>query len=97
MSAEDITNNPPKVFTEPCEACGVSEFQLGVEHERKRIIEIIESLNCEANGIEHDCDPLGYYSVEDLIAVIQGKKEKIELSEPVSSCGDCKGDCCERL
>lgn len=42
MSAENIINNPPKEFTEPCEACGVSEFQLGVKHAEERIIKLIE-------------------------------------------------------
>ncbi len=41
MSAENIINNPPKVFTEPCEACGVSEFYLGVKHAEERIIKLL--------------------------------------------------------
>lgn len=43
MSVENIINNPPKVFTEPCEACGVSEFQLGVKHAEERIIKLLEN------------------------------------------------------
>lgn len=43
MSAENIINNPPKVLTEPCEACGVSEFQLGVKHAEERIIKLLEN------------------------------------------------------
>ena len=42
MSAENIINNPSEVFTEPCEACGVSEFQLGVRHAEERIIKLLE-------------------------------------------------------
>lgn len=38
----NIINNPPKIFTEPCEACGVSEFQLGVKHAEERIIKLLE-------------------------------------------------------
>ncbi len=41
MSAENIINNPSEVFTEPCEACGVSEFQLGVSHAEERIIKLL--------------------------------------------------------
>ncbi len=41
MSVESIINNPPKEFTEPCEACGVSEFQLGVRHAEERIIKLL--------------------------------------------------------
>ena len=40
----NIINNPPKVFTEPCEACGVSEFQLGVKHAEERILELLKSI-----------------------------------------------------
>lgn len=47
MSAEKIINNPPKVFTEPCEACGVSEFQLGVRHAEERIIKLLDELDDE--------------------------------------------------
>lgn len=39
----NIINNPPKEFTEPCFACGVSEFQLGIRHERKRILDGLAS------------------------------------------------------
>ena len=41
MSAENIINNPSEVFTEPCEACGVSEFQLSVRHAEERIIKLL--------------------------------------------------------
>ncbi len=54
-------------------------YEAGIRYERQRIIEIIESLNCEANGIEHDCDPLGYYSTQDLIQLIKGEGKRIEL------------------
>lgn len=47
MSAEDIINNPPKEFTEPCECCGVSEFQLGVKHAEERIIKLFEDIKNE--------------------------------------------------
>jgi hypothetical protein len=43
VSAENTINNPSKVFTEPCEACGVSEFQLGVRHAEERIIKLLEN------------------------------------------------------
>ena len=39
----NLINNPPKEFTEPCEACGVSEFQLGIRHERERILDGLAS------------------------------------------------------
>ena len=38
----NIINNPTPAFTEPCEACGVSEFQLGVRHAEERIIKLLE-------------------------------------------------------
>lgn len=43
MSAENIINNPPEVFREPCEACGVSEFRLGVRHAEERILDALHS------------------------------------------------------
>jgi hypothetical protein len=38
----NIINNPSKEFTEPCEFCGVSEFQLGVKHTEERIIKLLK-------------------------------------------------------
>lgn len=53
MSAENIINNPPEVFREPCEACGVSEFQLGVSHAEERIIKLLKKYNCVLDGSHH--------------------------------------------
>ena len=56
MSAESVINNPPKEFTEPCEACGVSEFQLGVKHAEQRIIKLLEPLGeCEPSICGKGC------------------------------------------
>lgn len=53
MNAESIINNPSSAFTEPCEACGVSEFQLGVKHAEERIRqEILGKL--ESISFRHD-------------------------------------------
>ena len=41
----NIINNPSPSFTEPCEACGVSEFQLGVKHAEERIIKLLSSVH----------------------------------------------------
>lgn len=46
----NIINNPPKEFTEPCECCGVSEFQLGVKHATERIIKLLEEWLHDDNG-----------------------------------------------
>lgn len=54
MSVENIINNPPEVFKQPCEACGVSEFQLGVKQTEERII---KSLDIERTG-SHALDDL---------------------------------------
>lgn len=44
--------------------------------ERERIIKVVETLRCSANGIEHDCsDDLGGYGVDDLIALIKGENK----------------------
>lgn len=40
----NIINNPSPSFTEPCEACGVSEFQLGVRYAEERIINLLSSV-----------------------------------------------------
>ncbi len=53
VSVESIINNPPKEFTEPCEACGVSEFQLGVSHAEERVIKLLEKHNCVLDGSHH--------------------------------------------
>jgi hypothetical protein len=47
VSAESIINNPSPAFTEPCKACGVSEFQLGVRHAEERIIKLLEESECQ--------------------------------------------------
>lgn len=47
-----------------------------IEFERERIIKLLESLNCPANGIEHDCNnDLGDYTPSDLIALIKGEQK----------------------
>lgn len=51
--------------------------ELGKEAERERIIALLESLNCTANGIEHDCNnDLGDYTPSDLIALIKGENNE---------------------
>lgn len=49
-------------------------FESGREHERERIIKLLESLGCKANGIEHDCQGgLGYTTAQDLIKLIKAQ------------------------
>lgn len=72
MSAEKIINNPPKVFTEPCEACGVSEFQLGVRHAEERIIKLLEPEI--ARHYELGLEASAYY-LESLAALIKGEQK----------------------
>jgi hypothetical protein len=67
----NIINNPPKVFTEPCEACGVSEFQLGVKHAEERIIKLLEKY--EVGGSYPDT--YNYIPHEQLIALIKGEQK----------------------
>lgn len=75
----NIINNPPKEFTEPCECCGVSEFQLGVKHAEERIIKLLEAWSC---GLD-DCPEWRVNSEKviefcntrnSLIALIKGEK-----------------------
>ncbi len=80
MSVESIINNPPKVFTEPCEACGVSEFQLGVRHAEERIIKLIEKHFIEndegGTGYCQGCDWQNAYGVgfdQHLMELIKGE------------------------
>jgi hypothetical protein len=54
VSVESIINNPSPAFLEPCEACGVSEFQLGVKSELERIIELLEHKVCADSFCAHD-------------------------------------------
>jgi len=69
----NIINNPPKEFTEPCECCGVSEFQLGVKHAEERIIKLLESI--EGAYYEED----GAWSLKDginlAIELIKGENK----------------------
>ena len=52
------------------------DIELGKKLERERIIKLLESLNCPANGIEHDCNnDLGDYTPSDLIALIKGEQK----------------------
>ena len=47
-----------------------------IAHERARIIKLLETLNCSANGIEHDCNnDLGGYTPSDLIGLIKGEQK----------------------
>jgi len=64
----NIINNPPPVFTEPCEACGVSEWQLGVRHERKRILEGLASQHEELRRLR-------------ILAKKEGIEQNVELME----------------
>lgn len=42
----------------------------------ERFIKLLESLNCPANGIEHDCNnDLGDYTPSELIALIKGEQK----------------------
>ena len=53
-----------------------THFDAGVQIERERIIKLLESLNCPANGIEHDCNnDLGDYTPSDLIGLIKGEQK----------------------
>lgn len=74
MSAESVINNPPKEFTEPCEACGVSEFQLGVKHAEQRIIKLLEERVLTHPEPSH-YDLLHNQLVNALIAVIKGENK----------------------
>ena len=64
----NIINNPSPAFTEPCEACGVSEFQLGVRHERERILAGLASQHEELEQLL-------------IMANLEGINENIELVE----------------
>lgn len=50
-------------------------YESGKHDERERIIKLLESLDCEANGKEHDCDPLHEYTIQDLIELIKGEQK----------------------
>ena len=44
--------------------------------ERRRIIDLIRPLGCEANGVEHDCHvPLKDYTANQIINMIEGGEE----------------------
>lgn len=44
--------------------------------ERRRIIDLIRPLGCEANGVEHDCNvPLKDYTANQIINMIEGGEE----------------------
>ena len=68
----NIINNPSKEFTEPCECCGVSEFQLGVKHAEERIINLLDIWDC--NNDRCDCDSINECIYrQQLIALINGE------------------------
>ncbi len=82
----NIINNPPKEFTEPCECCGVSEFQLGVRHAEQRIKQEIlgklESISFRHDKTTYHLNGFSAYmsrdaksiSIEELMdALIKGK------------------------
>lgn len=48
----NIINNPSPAFTKPCEACGVSEFQLGVRYAEERIIKLLQEHEAISDGSE---------------------------------------------
>jgi hypothetical protein len=51
-------------------------FDNGVAYERERIIKLLDTLRCKANGVEHDCNnDLAGYSVDGLIALIKGENK----------------------
>lgn len=68
----NIINNPPKEFTEPCFACGVSEFQLGVKHAEERIIKMLEPE--VTRHFELGLDASAHY-LEQLIGQIKGEQK----------------------
>jgi deoxyribodipyrimidine photolyase len=72
VSVESIINNPPKEFTEPCEACGVSEFQLGVSHAEERIIKLLEK---EAKGFNFIRNFYAEAITSELIGKIKGEQK----------------------
>jgi hypothetical protein len=41
----------------------------------ERIIKLLKSLDCEADGKEHDCNPLDQYTITDLIELIKGEQK----------------------
>lgn len=83
MSAENIINNPPKEFTEPCEACGVSEFQLGVKHAQERIIKELENhaekelarLRSPSTYIVSEENYAYYEGILEAVSVIKGEQK----------------------
>ncbi len=72
MSAENIINNPSEVFTEPCEACGVSEFQLGARHAEERIIKLLET---EAKGFSFIGNFYAEAITSELISKLKGEQK----------------------
>jgi hypothetical protein len=66
---------PKRTYTgNEAHAFHTTGYQLGQHIERQRIIKLIDSLRCQGNGIEHDCeDDLGGYSVDELISLIKGE------------------------
>jgi len=66
VSAENIINNPPKEFTGPCEACGVSEFQLGVRNAEERIIKVLMDYECKCLN-DRSCNCLCQGNLIELI------------------------------
>jgi hypothetical protein len=70
----NIVKNPPKEFTEPCECCGVSEFQLGVKHAEERIIKLLDTVEGhEAMMIAYEGEP----EMKTLVKLIKGESNEI--------------------
>lgn len=68
----NIINNPPKEFIEPCEACGISEFQLGIRHAEERLVNLLE-LEI-ARHFELGLEASAHY-LEGLVALIKGEQK----------------------
>ena len=87
----NIINNPPKEFTEPCECCGVSEFQLGVRHAEERIIKLLEEQRTAYKGIMYSARSMSeidtFYHWEHRIKTLESYIELIKgankLSDPL--------------
>lgn len=79
----NIINNPPKEFTEPCVACGVSEFQLGVRHAEERIIKELEThaekelarLRSPSTHIVSEENYAYYEGILEAVSVIKGEQK----------------------
>ncbi len=52
-----------------------SAAEQGRQLEQDRIIRLLKNLDCQANGKEHDCNPLDEYTITDLIELIKGEQK----------------------